>query len=77
MSTVTLSGKTYGIRDMLKAKGGKYNAASKTWTVDADAWERIRKMDCGRYAYGVFALAPRASSAARDWQTDPQYGYAE
>lgn len=60
MANVTLGGKTYNIRDMLKAKGGMYNPAAKTWTISADAWERISKLDNGRYASGVFVAASSA-----------------
>jgi hypothetical protein len=30
---VRLSGKTYDVRDEIKRVGGKYDAATKTWTV--------------------------------------------
>lgn len=31
----------YEIRDMLKAKGGTYDAGSKSWTISASAWDRL------------------------------------
>ena len=63
---VQVSGKTYGIRDLIKAKGGKWDAASKTWTLDASAWARIAALDHGRWAHGIHVIpATYAGSPCR------------
>ncbi|HWI02379.1 MAG TPA: hypothetical protein VNT52_00875 [Acidimicrobiales bacterium] len=40
MGTVKIAN-AYEIRDMLKAKGGRYDADAKLWEVDAAAWARL------------------------------------
>lgn len=74
---VTLSGKTYNCRDLIKKHGGKFDAATKTWTMPALGWDRIRRLDCGRAVAGVIASSAGAARLAGDWRTNPAFGYAE
>lgn len=64
--TVTLTGKTYGIRDLLKNKGGKYNASTKSWTVPAEAWNKIKSLDYGSHVQGVVVQGATDQAQAYD-----------
>lgn len=41
MSTVQIGGDTYNCREYIKAAGGKWQAASKTWAMDDLAWAKL------------------------------------
>ena len=41
MSKVKVTGNTFNCKDLLKAAGGKWDAESKTWELDAAAWQSI------------------------------------
>lgn len=34
----------FEIRDMIKSKGGNYDAATKTWVVSSAAWQRMLEL---------------------------------
>jgi len=46
--TLRVSGPTYEIREILKANGGQYDGATKTWKIAAAGWAYI--MD--NYSFG-------------------------
>ncbi|WP_033576143.1 hypothetical protein [Dickeya chrysanthemi] len=37
-------GGAFGIRDLLKKQGGKFNSANKTWIISSDCWQMICKL---------------------------------
>lgn len=41
MANVVLTGATWGIKDMIKRRGGQFDAASKSWTMDEAKWQQI------------------------------------
>lgn len=53
MNTIAISGNTYPVKDQIKALGGKWDAARKSWMVPADRADAARKL---------VASAPRQSS---------------
>ena len=71
MSTVEIGGNTYRARDLIKNRGGKWNAASKTWAIEASQWAVLAAMDCGnavrgcRVVSGEDPCAPVSSSAEK------------
>ena len=74
MANVTLSGKTYQIRDLLKSKGGKYDPATKTWTISQEAYDRIASLDHGRHVCGV-TVCKMSQKAYNDLYNEGGEGY--
>lgn len=64
MTQVRISGNTYNCRDLIKQKGGKWDSATKTWTLDASAWDRLSALDGGRAVRGCVATALHAQTSA-------------
>jgi hypothetical protein len=42
MTTIQITGKTYECRDWIKQFGGVWQAATKTWSMDADKFAAMR-----------------------------------
>ena len=40
----TLLGNTYSIKDQIKAKGGRWDSTSKTWSVPDEHYDELSKM---------------------------------
>lgn len=67
MNTVQIGGNTYNCRDMIKGRGGKWDATSKTWTISTDAWTILSALDNGRATRGCHIVGgkPVAPAAYR------------
>lgn len=72
VATMTLSGNTYAIRDEIRRAGGKYDGATRTWTVTeeqladlvADAEASARRSNKRDRAFGVAWAGVRVSTGA-------------
>jgi hypothetical protein len=58
-NTVTITGKTYPVREQLKALGGRWNVLAQGWDVPAD------KADAARALLPAVAAKP---ARARNWR---------
>lgn len=56
MSIVQISGNTYSCRDLIKGRGGKWQAASKTWAIDDKQWAVLAALDNGRATRGCMIV---------------------
>lgn len=67
MALIKIIGNTYNCKDLIKGRGGKWDGASKSWTIDAAAWAILSKLDNGRATYGcrvAGVAAPVATQTA-------------
>lgn len=41
MTTIQITGKTFDCRDLIRSAGGVWQAATKTWSIDAAKWAAL------------------------------------
>jgi len=66
MTTVRVGGNTYRCKDLIKGRGGKFDAQSKTWVIGKAEWEILSSLDGGRATAGCYILAPEQTPMTLD-----------
>jgi len=71
MTTVRIEGNTYRCKDLIKGRGGKFDPASKTWVISADAWDILSALDGGHATAGCRVAGVIGKRREADQSTEP------
>lgn len=72
MSKVQIAGNTYACRELIKGRGGRWDAAAKTWAIDEAAWAILANLDNGRATRDCYVVRDATPATARAYQ--PAHG---